>query len=103
MKHDGTDLALPAAVGSGDPSAKKRSVTERLRAYWALREARGQEASIPPPLETDPPTPPVSGLAPSADTAGGQTSAPPTIPPSAEDDDGIAFAEFRLRLLRRRR
>jgi hypothetical protein len=88
---------------AGDASRKK-SVTELLRAYWAKREARGQEASIPPPLETDPPTPSVSGLAPSASSSEPEPANPtPTIPPNTEDDDGVAFAEFRLRLLRRRR
>lgn len=89
-------------MNAGDASRKK-SVTELLRAYWAKREARGQQASIPPPLETDPPTPPVSGLAPSASSTESEAKPTPTIPPNAEDDDGVAFAEFRLRLLRRRR
>jgi len=81
-------------------------VTELLRAYWAKREARGQEASIPPPLETDPPAPPVSGPTQSLTQCDSDTDQPkptPTIPPDGEDNDGVGFAEFRLRLLRKRR
>jgi hypothetical protein len=112
----GTDLATSTGMTSGRPSPKKNvSVTELLRAYWAKREARGQEASIPPPLGTDPPTPPISGLAPNLDRQRAdadraeseaedsqQTRRTPTIPPTTVDNDGIAFAEFRLRLLKRK-
>jgi hypothetical protein len=112
LPHHGTDLAFPIGMRSRGPSPKKNmSVTELLRAYWAKREARGQEASIPPPLSTDPPAPPLSGPAQKLPEPGAETpiaftesgNPTPTIPPNGEDDDGVAFAEFRLRLLRRRR